>query len=216
MGAAMSASPAWPRPVRALIVSGSSRANSNVAALVRLATETLEAAGAQTRTCDLAVLLPPVFVHDDRTQDALPAVHTIRADAAWADALLLVTPEYHGNMSGALKNWFDFLYLQLAGKLAAAVAVTGGGGGDMSLTAVERCMSWCHGFCLPYRAAAKDADFDEGRLTSEPVRCRVQRIAHDLVRYAAPLRATWETARKQGPGIDAGVAGLHHADPEQE
>lgn len=204
------------RKVRALVVSGSSRSDSHVAAVVQLATTTLEHAGAQVRTTDLATLLPPVFVHNDVEQATMPSVVAIRRDAAWAHALFVVTPEYHGNMSGALKNWFDFLYLELAGTVTGAAAVTGGGGGDMSLTAVERSMSWCHGFCLPYRAAARDADFADGVLTNASVRTRIQRIAYDLVRYTPPIRGAWSQAQAMGAEAEAGVAGLHHRDPSAD
>ena len=113
-------------------------------------------------------------------------------------------------MSGCLKNWFDFLYGELAGKFAGVLAVTGGGGGDMSITAVKTSFSWCHGFTLPYHAAARGGDFGvDGVLSNTSVRDRVERVAHDVVRYAPVLRETFESARALGRVVAAGVAGTH-------
>jgi FMN reductase len=111
-------------------------------------------------------------------------------------------------MSGALKNWFDFLYGELAGKFAGVVATTGGGTGDMSITAVKTCFQWCHGFVLPFHAAAPTAAFDGLELVDPRVVDRIQRVGHDVARYAPLLRAAFEQARAlEGP--EGGVAGLH-------
>ncbi len=192
------------------IVSGSSRLESHVHAIVGLAAETAEAAGAAIHVVRLHELALPVMVHGDRAQDDLPAVQSIRRSAAWADGFVLVTPEYHGGMSGCLKNWFDFLYEELAGKFAGVLAVTGGGSGDMSITAVKTCFSWCHGFTLPYHAAARGSDFDgAGALVNAAVADRIRRVAYDVVRYAPVLRASFEAAKAMGRTVQAGVAGTH-------
>ena len=133
----------------------------------------------------------------------------VREAAARADGFIIITPEYHGNMSGALKNWFDFLYIELAGKFAGALAVTGGGSGDMSVMAVKNSFSWCHGFTLPFHAAARPEDFDGNRLVNERVIERVRRIGSDVVRYAPLIRKTFEAARASGPEWTAGIAGMH-------
>ncbi|HEY8379899.1 MAG TPA: NADPH-dependent FMN reductase [Nannocystis sp.] len=195
---------------RITVVSGSSRLESRVQAVVALAADTARAAGADVQVILLHELALPVMVHGDARQDELPGVRAIRRSAAWADGFILVTPEYHGSMSGCLKNWFDFLYEELAGKFAGVLAVTGGGSGDMSITAVKNSFAWCHGFTLPYHAAARASDFDaDGNLESPAVADRVRRIAHDVVRYAPILRAAFEAARAIGPGVEAGVAGTH-------
>ena len=178
--------------------------------LVKLAAETAESADAEVQVLRLHELALPVMRHGDLDQDSLAAVQTVRAAATWADGFILVTPEYHGSMSGCLKNWFDFLYAELAGKFAGVLAVTGGGGGDMSITAVKTSFSWCHGFTLPYHAAARGSDFGpDGALTNAVIRDRVSRVAHDVVRYAPVLRHTFETARALGRVVEAGVAGTH-------
>jgi len=195
---------------RILVVSGSARLDSHVHELVRIACETAESADAEVQTLRLHELALPVMRNGDSDQDALAAVVTARSRATWADGFILVTPEYHGSMSGCLKNWFDFLYEELAGKFAGVLAVTGGGGGDMSITAVKTSFSWCHGFTLPYHAAARGADFAaDGSLSNQSVHDRVRRVAHDVVRYAPPLRAAFEQARALGRMVEAGVAGTH-------
>jgi len=198
-----------PRP-RILVVSGSARQDSHVHEIVRIAAETAAAAGAEVEVLRLHELALPVMRHGDADQDALAPVQAVRRGAAWADGFILVTPEYHGSMSGCLKNWFDFLYGELAGKFAGVLAVTGGGGGDMSITAVKTSFSWCHGFTLPYHAAARGGDFGvDGVLSNPGVRDRVERVAHDVVRYAPVLRGAFESARALGRVVAAGVAGTH-------
>ena len=195
---------------RILVVSGSARLDSHVHELVRIASEAAQSAGADVQILRLHEQDLPVMRNGDSAQDNLPAVQTTRSRATWADGFILVTPEYHGSMSGCLKNWFDFLYGELAGKFAGVLAVTGGGGGDMSITAVKTSFSWCHGFTLPYHAAARGADFAaDGSLHNQSVRDRVCRVAHDVVRYAPPLRAAFEQARSLGRVVEAGVAGTH-------
>lgn len=132
----------------------------------------------------------------------------LREAAQWAEGFLIGTPEYHGTMSGALKNAFDFLYPELAGKLAAVVATSGGGSGDLSITTVKRTFAWCHGFTLPFHACANRESFEDGMLIDDKIRDRLERIGHDLTRYSGPLQAAWREAQTL-EGSAAGVAGLH-------
>jgi NAD(P)H-dependent FMN reductase len=195
-------------PPKVLVVCGSSREDSNLEQVVRLAGEAARRSGAEVRELLLREVQLPVMIWGDREQAALANVKTIREQASWADGFILGTPEYHGNMSGALKNWFDFLYGELAGKFAGVLATTGGGTGDMSITAVKTCFAWCHGFVLPFHAAAPSLAFEELDLVDPRVIDRVQRVGHDVARYAPLLRAAFETARAlEGP--EGGVAGLH-------
>ena len=189
------------------VISGSSRLESNVHDIVRIAADTARGAGAEVREVLLHRLQLPVMESGSAVQAELPAVLEIREIAAWADGFILVTPEYHGNMSGCLKNWFDYLWGELAGKFAGVVAVTGGGGGDMSITAVKNSFAWCHGFTLPFHAAAKSGDFEAGRLVNLRVEERIRRIAHDVARYAPLLRGEFDAARALGAGPESGVAG---------
>jgi len=200
--------PAPPVPPKVLVVCGSSRHDGNLEQVVAVAAGAARAAGAEVRELLLHQVQLPVMIWGDVEQAARPDVQQIREQAEWADGFILGTPEYHGSMSGALKNWFDFLYGELAGKFAAVVATTGGGTGDMSITGVKTCFQWCHGFVLPFHAAAPASAFAGIDLVDPRVIDRVQRIGYDVARYAPLLRAEFERARIiEGP--EGGVAGLH-------
>ena len=194
---------------RVLIVKGSTAYGGRLAAMAVIARRAAEDAGGIVSECDLSKVELPIMSLNDPRQRRLPEVVALRRQAADSDGFILLTPEYHGNMSGALKNWFDFLYLELAGKFAGIMAVTGGGGGDMSVTSVKNSFNWCHGFTLPFHAVGKPEDFADGKLVGEKVIERVCRIGHDVVRYAPLIRATFDAARQQGPGQASGLAGIH-------
>jgi len=194
---------------KVLIVKGTTAHKSRLASVAEIAKEAVEQTGATVDTWDLVDTPLPVMSLTDPRQRRLPEVLAVRAAAAEADGFVLITPEYHGNMSGALKNWFDFLYLELAGKFAGVLAVTGGGSGDMSIMSVKNSFNWCHGFTLPFHAAARPDDFEGNVLTNQRVIERVRRVASDVVRYAPLIRQTFETARADGDDWRTGVAGMH-------
>ncbi len=200
-------------PPRIVIVLGSTAPGGRIGTLADEAEAAATRAGAAVTRCDLSQIDLPVMCTEDAEQPLLPAVSQLRKDAAEADGFILITPEYHGNMSGALKNWFDYLYLELAGSFAGVIATTGGGGGDMSIVAVKNSFNWCHGFTLPFHAAARPDDFDGDTLVSERLRDRVRRIGHDVARYAPVIRSSFEAAKASGEDVSAGVAGMHAGDP---
>ncbi|MCG3182279.1 MAG: NADPH-dependent quinone reductase ArsH [Planctomycetes bacterium] len=196
--------------VQVLGVCGSTREGSRTKILVETALAAAVESGAEARVLDLREVQLPIF--ETRREDVweLPPVKKVVELAEWADAFILGTPEYHGGISGALKNWLDYLYDELSGKLAGVVSASGGGGGITSILATKQSFAYCHGFNLPFHAGARGGDFEGGKLASEKVRDRLQRIGHDIVRYAPVLRKAFNDAKVLGAeNPRSGFAGFH-------
>ena len=196
--------------VKVLGVSGSTRAGSRTKIMVELALEAAGESGADAQLLDLREVPLPVF--ETRREDIweLPPVRRVVETAEWADAFLLGTPEYHGGISGALKNWLDYLYEELAGKVCGVVSASGGGGGVTSILATKQSFAYCHGFNIPFHAGARGGDFDGDKLINEKVRDRVIRLGHDVVRYGPVLRSAFEEAKSLGKEDPrGGFAGFH-------
>src|SRR5690349_2939895 len=92
---------------RVLLVCGSVRRGSTNRALLA----TVEALAASLGvTTDLYEALGslPHFDPDDDVEPLPPAVADLRARLATADALLVCTPEYAGDLPGSFKNLLDW------------------------------------------------------------------------------------------------------------
>ena len=112
-----------------LVLVGSLRAGSTNALLADAAIAHLPAGVDGTVFARLADL--PHYCEDLDSADHLPQVaRELREAVADADALLLVTPEYNGSMSSAVKNAVDWASrprgaAAIAGKPAAVIAAAG-------------------------------------------------------------------------------------------
>ena len=73
----------------------------------------------------------------------------------------LATPEYHGGISGVLKNTLDLLSGEhLKGKIAGIVTVLGGASNSNALNDLGRILRCCHAWVMPeYIAIARAHSF---------------------------------------------------------
>lgn len=173
--------------VRILGVNGSTNPKSRTLVLVSGVLESAEELGASTRLLELGRHPLPVFIpQGDAGGDE--AVRRVIEMVSEADAFVVGSPEYHGSMSGATKNFFDFLYREMAGKLFGLVAAAGGSNGTSCITHMRAVVQHCHGWALPYNVGASGADFDkDGALANARVDERLRRMARDLVVYGPLL-----------------------------
>lgn len=89
-----------------LALGGSTRAQSTSQAALRIAAEGAQQAGADVRILGGRDLMLPIYDPDspERTPDARRLLDLARA----ADGLIIVSPGYHGGLSGLVKNALDY------------------------------------------------------------------------------------------------------------
>ncbi len=160
--------------------------------------------GAQTRLLDLRVCELPMYRPDEPLdsqvlREATSMVH-------WADAFLLASPDYHGSMSGALKNFLDHHWDEFAGKLFGYLCASH----EKGITAMEQmrlAVRQCYGWSMPYGVAVHgENDFDpNGDLKNEKVARRLKMLGRDLVVYGQLLRQQFD-ADVKGDAADTFAA----------
>jgi len=110
-------------------------------------------------------------------------------DLNWADAFVLASPDYHGSMSGAMKNFLDFYWEEFAGKTFGYICSSHEKGltvMDQMRTAVRQCYGWS----LPYGVSINgEEDFNEkGEIVNSLLVKRLKILARDLVVYGKLIR----------------------------
>lgn len=171
--------------IKILGVQGSLRSVSLCAASLEIILGAAQQSySAEVETLDLRRAPLPLFLPDDASARDDEAVQRAREKVLWADCFVLATPDYHGSMSGAMKNFLDHFWTEFAGKLFTYVCASH----EKGLTAMDQMRTvvrQCYGWSLPYGIAVNpDEDFDgEMKLTNERLRGRMQMLARDATVY---------------------------------
>ncbi|NCJ06869.1 NADPH-dependent FMN reductase [Synechococcales cyanobacterium C] len=170
--------------------SGSLRPTSYSRQALHLAGQKAEALGAAVTLLDLRDLDLP-FCDGTDELDQHPGVIKLRQSVEAADGLILVTPEYHGAVSGVLKNALDLLSFEhLSGKVTGAISVLGGQANSNALNQLRLITRWVHAWMIPEQVAigqAWNAFDDEERLKDEKLDQRLTQFVENLVRAAGTL-----------------------------
>jgi len=183
--------------IRLLGVCGSMRANSYSSRLATIALAEASKHGAETRLLELSAIDLPTYNPDNESMDHI-GLRAATEAVNWADAFLLASPDYHGSMSGAMKNFLDFYWAEFAGKLFAYICASH----EKGLTVMEQMRTsvrQCYGWSLPYGVSVYgEKDFDSsGQLVSHVDR-RLRMLSRDLVVYGALIRGQFQADLAEG------------------
>jgi NAD(P)H-dependent FMN reductase len=141
--------------LRVLGIGGSLRVPSFSGLALEHAIRLVRETGCRTEIFDLQSNPLPFCNGDQRDlRPDYPAVAKLRRSVTRAHALILATPEYHGGMSGVLKNVLDLLdFEHLRGKVVGAISVLGGSQNSNALNDIRRVLRWCNAWVIPEQIA---------------------------------------------------------------
>ncbi len=172
-------------------IGGSLRANSYSQIALNIAATRVEALGAEVEILDLRQMNLP-FCDGGEEYLGYPDVKKLQTAVKAADGLILATPEYHGSVSGVLKNALDLMsFDQLDGKVAGLISVLGGQANSNALNDLRVIMRWVHAWVIPEQIAipqAWKAFSSEGKILDEKISQRFDELAQSLVDNTRKLR----------------------------
>ncbi len=177
--------------VKIVGIGGSLRAGSYSQLALRVAADRAAVLGAQVEVWDLRSLSLP-FCTGENDYHEFPDVEKLRQAVKAADGLILATPEYHGSVSGVIKNALDLMSFEhLDGKVVGAIGVLGGQVNSNALNDLRIILRWVHAWVIPEQIAigqAWKAFSPEGKLLDEKLSERFDDFAKSLVENTRKLR----------------------------
>ena len=172
-------------PLNILAVVGSLQRDSVTRVVVRHVARQLEAAGCVVDVLDLEK--EPLALYNPDVAHDLPGYAELQARVHQADAIILGSPDYHGSISGAIKNFLDHFWREFTGKLFATIVASH----EKGLTATDQLRTvarQCYAWTLPYGVSVlEDADVKDGQIVSEALQQRLEMLVRDLRVYGEIL-----------------------------
>jgi FMN reductase len=170
---------------------GSPRERSVSRAATAAALDIVVAQGARAAMLDLRELALPIF-HPEKELDEYDAPTRVNIErlldaCGSADAMIWVSPTYHGTVSGAFKNALDFLEFlsndtppYLTGKPVGLIAIND----NKPFGAMASCAQELRAWLAPTQVKLSKDDFDPTlRLTSADGQRRITRLVQELLGF---------------------------------
>ena len=158
-------------PLHVLGVVGSLNRASSTRTVVKHVVTQLQSCGCTTEILDLLDEPLALFNPDSsHTAEAFPA---LQKRVERADIYVLGTPDYHGSISSAMKNFLDHFWHEFAGKLFCPVVASH----EKGLTVIDQLRTvarQCYAWALPYGVSfAERTDVADGQVASDSLKKRL-------------------------------------------
>jgi len=172
-------------PLNVLAVVGSLHRDSVTRAVISHAAERFRSEGCVVDVLDFEK--EPLALYNPDTAHDLPGYPELQARVERADVVVLGTPDYHGGVSGATKNFLDHFWHEFAGKLFATIVASHEKGltvTDQLRTVARQCYAWT----LPYGISfTEDLDVNGKEIVSEVFKHRLDMLIRDARVYGQIL-----------------------------
>ena len=136
--------------MRIVFLTGSNRKGATSTLLARTMAKRMEQEQVEASVFDLAEWQLPLY-SPDANYAQHEGVQRLNRLMLEADGIVIATPEYHGGISGVLKNALDFLgQVHFAGKPVLSISSAGGAVAVSSLTQLQAIVRNLHGISSPH------------------------------------------------------------------
>jgi FMN reductase len=129
----------------------------------------------------------PLPLYNPDTSHDSPGYADLQTRVERADVIVIGTPDYHGSISSATKNFLDHFWQEFAGKLFATIVASHERGltvTDQLRTVARQCYAWS----LPYGIAfTEDVDVKDGEIVSDSLKRRLEMWIRDVRVYGSLL-----------------------------
>jgi NAD(P)H-dependent FMN reductase len=173
------------KPLQVLAVVGSLHRDSVTRTVIEHVADRLRADGCAVDVLDFQK--EPLALYNPDTAHDLPAYAELQARVDRADVIVLGTPDYHGSISGAMKNFLDHFWHEFAGKLFATIVASHEKGltvTDQLRTVARQCYAWT----LPYGLSFTEGiDVKDSQIVGEGFQNRLDMMIRDVRVYGTVL-----------------------------
>lgn len=164
-------------------IGASLRKNSTSTKILQMTLKECQKYGAIIGIVDLRQIELPIF-SPNKPKEITENVRKINDEVIESDAFILATPDYHGSMSGGMKNFLDYYWYEFSGKLFGYIVSSH----EKGLTVIDHmrtAVRQCYGWSLPYGLSIHgENDFDDqGNLKNTYLNQRMKNMGRDMVTY---------------------------------
>ena len=170
-------------------IAGSMRQASYSTLVLKMVLEEAKKYKTDIRILDLRQVNLPLYNPSTPNESSNNDIEKISKLLKWADSIILSSPDYHGSMSGAIKNFLDYFWEEFAGKTFGYIVASHEKGltvADQMRTAIRQCYGWS----MPYNISINgEKDFNSKReIVNSTLVDRIKILARDLSVYSKLIR----------------------------